>query len=430
VSLQNRATIISQGLGAFTVENAGVSVVAKERLEISGDSQLLGFGADGAGVLLRAPEVVLDGSVVGRPTAIVRGLPEIDAEGNIKKDADGNIILVPVEIAAAPGSGDISLEADRLVLQNGATLEGSTSSGLRGGRLSITARDEVVLMGAGTGIRSATTGIGEGGEIRVLSPTVSLLDGAEISASASGAGRAGEITVDGQRVTVRNRSEIAARSTGLGDAGSVRVRGLDAIQLRDSSVTTEALQGSGGNISLESDRLIELRRSSVTASVTSGSGGNITIDPTFVILDEGSRIIAQAREGSGGNIRITADVLLVSLDSEISASSQRGVNGTVAINSPETNIAGTLSALPASFFDGAALLRQRCAQRTEKGAGSFVVASASGITASPDAPLAAISSARKASAPEETLAGMVLGQDGEGRTVGLLVACESGFESL
>jgi len=285
-------------------------------------------------------------------------------------------------------------------------------------------------MGAGTGIRSATTGIGEGGEIRVLSPTVSLLDGAEISASASGAGRAGEITVDGQRVTVRNRSEIAARSTGLGDAGSVRVRGLDAIQLRDSSVTTEALQGSGGNITLEADRLLELRRSSVTASVTSGSGGNITIDPTFVILDEGSRIIAQAREGSGGNIRITADVLLVSLDSEISASSQRGVNGTVAINSPETNIAGTLSALPASFFDGAALLRQRCAQRTEKGAGSFVVASASGITASPDAPLAAISSARKASAPEETLAGMVLGQDGEGRTVGLLVACESGFESL
>jgi hypothetical protein len=91
---------------------------------------------------------------------------------------------------------------------------------------------------------------------------------------------------------------------------------------------------------------------------------------------------------------------------------------------PEVDLAGTLSALPASFLDAASLLRQRCAQRAEAGAGSFVVAGTSAIDASPDAPLEAVSDgALGALAPDATLTGMVFGEDAEGRKIGMVVGC-------
>jgi hypothetical protein len=93
---------------------------------------------------------------------------------------------------------------------------------------------------------------------------------------------------------------------------------------------------------------------------------------------------------------------------------------------PGVDLAGTLSALPASFLDAASLLRQRCAQRAEVGAGSFVVAGTSAIDASPDAPLEATSvDALGALAPDATLTGMMLGEDAEGRRIGMVVGCGS-----
>jgi hypothetical protein len=87
-----------------------------------------------------------------------------------------------------------------------------------------------------------------------------------------------------------------------------------------------------------------------------------------------------------------------------------------------------VTALPASFLDATALLRQRCAQRGSKSAGSFVVAGTAGIASSPDAPLAAAGGETQASAVTQAQpAGLVIGQDASGHAVGLVVTCESAF---
>jgi hypothetical protein len=212
-----------------------------------------------------------------------------------------------------------------------------------------------------------------------------------------------------------------------GPAGAISLR-ANEIHVLGGAITTNAATADGGNIDIVARDRLHLVHGEITATVNDGTGGNITIDPTFVILDQNSKVIAQAGTGTGGNIQITADVLLVSLESVISDSSQFGTNGVVAIDSPEVDIAGTLSALPASFLDAASLLRQRCAQRAEAGAGSFVVAGTSALSASPDAPLEAISEgALGALAPDATLTGMVLGEDAEGRKIGVVVGC--GLES-
>src|SRR4029450_10616269 len=137
---------------------------------------------------------------------------------------------------------------------------------------------------------------------------------------------------------------------------------------------------------IEAEDQLHLVRSAITASVTSGSGGNVTIaDPQLVLLEEGSRIVAQAVEGSGGKITLGADVLLVSVDSLISASSQLGIQGTVEIRAPDTDLAAELAALPESFLDAVALMKERCAARQGgERAGSFVVTGRHGVPASPD----------------------------------------------
>ena len=142
---------------------------------------------------------------------------------------------------------------------------------------------------------------------------------------------------------------------------------------------------------MEVGSLLHLRDgSSITTSVACpgtgaclGDGGNITIDPVFTVLDGGSRIVAQAREGSGGNIRITTDFLFQSPDSLIDVSSEFGVSGTVEIDSPDTDITGGITTLPESFFDAAALLRERCGVRAVSGQSSFIIGGG-GIPAEPD----------------------------------------------
>ena len=86
--------------------------------------------------------------------------------------------------------------------------------------------------------------------------------------------------------------------------------------------------------------------------------GHINIDPTFLVLDQ-SRIQANAFEGNGGNISITAGFLLVTPDSVIEASSQRGIDGIINVDAPDSDVAGSLTALNANFQDPRRLLRAR-----------------------------------------------------------------------
>ncbi|MCX5737853.1 MAG: hypothetical protein NTZ61_05035, partial [Proteobacteria bacterium] len=283
--------------------------------------------------------------------------------------------------------------------------------------------------GTGSGIASRTGGRGTGGDVTLRAPRIDVTSGGEVSARSTPG--LGDVATIFESLFPRDEHGTPiiplAPSTADGKAGVISLQ-ANAVHLLGGAITTNATTADGGDIEIVARDRLHLVHGEITATVNDGTGGNITIDPTFVILDQNSKVIAQAGTGTGGNIQISADVLLVSLESVISASSQFGTNGVVAIDSPEVDLAATLSALPASFLDAASLLRQRCAQRAEAGAGSFVVAGTSALSASPDAPLEAVSDgALGALAPDATLTGMVLGEDAEGRKIGVVVGC--GFET-
>jgi len=60
-------------------------------------------------------------------------------------------------------------------------------------------------------------------------------------------------------------------------------------------------------------------------------------------------------------------------------------SGIVEVNTPDVDLAGTLTALPASYLDASSLMRERCAaRRSGERAGSFAVRGNGGIPAEPD----------------------------------------------
>ena len=113
-----------------------------------------------------------------------------------------------------------------------------------------------------------------------------------------------------------------------------------------SSITTEAKQASGGDINLQAIDRIRLLDSTLSASVSDGpgGGGNISIDPKLVLF-QNSTVLAKADQGTGGRIAIRADSFVSDANTVVNADAGRGVNGTVTIQSPTSNLSGTVGQL-------------------------------------------------------------------------------------
>ena len=242
----------------------------------------------------------------------------------------------------------------------------------------------VLVNGAGSGIFADTEGTGAGGAINLAAKTLTIQNGGTISASTTGTdSRAvgGSITVNAtDQVTLITGASITASSTGKdsGNAGDIKINAGQQLDLRNESsitTTTESAQANGGNIDIRAIDRVRLVNSTLSTSVKGeeGSGGNITIDPNVIVL-QNSDVTAKAVQGAGGNITLTTPLFLADSTSLVSASSQFGVNGTVTIQSPTSNLSGSLGPLASKPSQAQALLTQRCAALANGQASSFVVA--------------------------------------------------------
>ena len=122
--------------------------------------------------------------------------------------------------------GDIQINTDQLNLSNGAVIAGQSVVG-DGGNVGIRATQSLISRG---GIISAaaggeTFGGGAGGNIKISSPVVVLLDQTEISADAF-AGAGGNIVITTQRLLTDQLSMITASSS-LGVDGQIQINSPD-----------------------------------------------------------------------------------------------------------------------------------------------------------------------------------------------------------
>ena len=204
---------------------------------------------------------------------------------SVGKDLDGNI--------GQGDSNKLIIQTNQLVVQDGAQIVVGTLGAGAAGNLTITA-DTITLDGSNnrgsSGLfASALLGPGRGGDILVEADSLVVKNGATINASnfsstnsdlLPGQGAAGDITINAQTIELSNEGTITTSTNG-GDRGNI-VLNSNLITLSDrSSITTDAQSTDGGNIFINTQFLVANPNedSDITANAfENGMGGSIRIN--------------------------------------------------------------------------------------------------------------------------------------------------------
>ncbi|WP_206755699.1 S-layer family protein [Leptolyngbya sp. FACHB-671] len=288
---------LSANLSSFS--NTGLRVPAGESLTLlGGNIRMIGGG-------LTAPG--------GRVE--IGGLSE---PGTVRFNADGSLSF-PAEVARSDvflrgafidvignGGGSITVNARELKILIGFLSAGiSSNSGLVG-----TQAGDITLNASTIRGRVFTTiinlvdegGVGNGGDIRITTDSLSLTDFAQIGTSTAGQGDAGD-------VIIHARDRVALRFSGIFSS------------VEPSSANTPVV-GAGGNIEITTNSLLLTDAGQVAAiTFAQGNAGNVIIhardrvslDGTIPSLDAPSAIVSivgdfeenEAAVGDGGNVEIT-----------------------------------------------------------------------------------------------------------------------------
>jgi filamentous hemagglutinin family protein len=330
----------------------------------------------------------IDKLIVNEGGSIVTNTRGIGDAGNIEIDArtieltSSRELALSTSIASSSidlssgNVGTITIDTDRLILQNGAQIAVATAGSGNGGTLIINASESVTLTGISDFGRSglfasAIIDVGNGGNIIVNTDTLTITDGAIVSTS--------------------NFSSIDPTiPPGQGAAGNLQIN-TNTLQLDNGGIiNAEAAFGDRGNISIDSDRLLLTGGSKIsTNALATATGGNIEIFADTIVAFENSDITANAVENFAGKVTIDAQSVFgtkfadfLTPESDITASSDLGVafNGVVTIETPDIDPARGLVELSSAVVDPSKTIVDTCSLE----AGNIsIVRGKGGLPASP-----------------------------------------------
>ncbi|MBE9200502.1 MULTISPECIES: S-layer family protein [unclassified Nodularia (in: cyanobacteria)] len=272
------------------------------------------------------------------------------------------------QVYRAGNGGDVSVVARKLILEDGASVRTTVFPGAtgQGGNVSLDVADEIDALRLNSigsqpsGINALTFGIGNGGNIRVSSGKLNLIDGGTISTITSrlagvpgtGIGNAGDITlvvgessnlVGVSPISSSQNSFIGSLSTGFGNTGNVLIT-TPILSIQDGAtlgvLTVPVIGGLGdpnqftnlgsnGSVTLNvSDRFIISGinpingSSSVLNSInySSAKPGEVTITTNQLLVLDGG-IISNSTVGTGdaGTLRIQANDILIDGENNFAA---------------------------------------------------------------------------------------------------------------
>ncbi len=326
---------------------AGDIILSTSRLAIQSGAQLGSFtSAEGRGG---------DVTIQAAKSVTVEGLDEAT-----DLDSPLSLIFSQSNPETTGRAGNIRIDTDQLMVQNGGQISTNTFGTGNAGNLSIRAsqidlsetavaadgqllrnNDGIPLSGGlfvGTGVGSS----GRGGRLQIETESLRLRDGAIVQATTYGSGAAGDISVQArQSIEVTGRSSVGNLPARIA-ATSGGVPGLITAESRQAT-------GRGGSLMLSSPNLTVSNQGIITvnsASARSPGAGTIRITADQVQLDRQGQISAQTESGNRARIQIEgAERLTLRRNSNISTRagirSDGGDAGNIAVN------AGVILAAPA-----------------------------------------------------------------------------------
>ncbi|MEL6442365.1 MAG: filamentous hemagglutinin N-terminal domain-containing protein [Cyanobacteria bacterium J06621_8] len=362
--------------------------------------------------------------------------------------ANAGLIQAAVFQGSTGNGGDITIETPQLTLTEESLIGASILGEGNGGSINILAADSITLANASFILATVFEGAtGNGGDIIIETPQLTLTEGSQVDASIFGEGNAGSVTInasesvslsgtlensrggifasaliedgnsgdinlttgeltisDGAIITASNFSSLGVENggsaPGTGEPGNISIT-ADTLNLASEGrieAITQAETGDGANINLEIADTIFLSGDSFISAQAFGNadGGNINIDTDFIVAVEGNNdIIASAEQGQGGNINISAESLLGiragtlnPFTSDINASSEFGLDGSVALDVPDIASLQGEAELLTNILEPDTATAQACNDRDRIVANnSLVISGQGGVPDAPDMPL-------------------------------------------
>jgi len=304
-------------------------------------------------------------------TSSNNGAGSIQVYGNTV-ELIGNISLI--NQTGASNGLDLTINANKLIIRDGAQVSTSTQGSGNGGDLTVNALESVEVIG------------------RLIEPSRRLNQPSSLATSTAGTGNAGKLTINTRRLRIQNGALVTTESNGQlnerfrllaarGNGGNLTVNASESVELIGVSqngrpsrlVALTNSFGNAGKVTINSRRLI--LRDQAVISVSSqfssfryvgnppvlGTAGEINVNAGSILLDEKGQISSNSQGGGGGDITLQVqDVLLLRRNSQITTNAGTanapGNGGNITINAPN----GFLIATPqennditANAFSGA-----------------------------------------------------------------------------
>lgn len=369
LSVRDGSQIVTNTFG-LSRGNAGNLIVKAERIELVGnDGQSASglfassesFGNSGNLTIEAQRLLVLDGAIAqnttfrsGNAGDLTVNVREIELNGAYRDISKGVTISgglkASADINSTGNGGNLVVNVGRFTILNGAETQSSTLGSGRAGTVTVKATESVELAGrtfdnqfasairAVSGLEGVNTNVtGQAGDVTIITPILTVSNGAEIRVSATGTGASGNLNVQANLVRLDRQGTLQAE-TRAGDRGNINLQARDSLQLlRNSAVSANAFgTATGGNVFIDATTLAALQNSDITANAEFAFGG---------------RVIVDAPQG-----------YFKTLDSVITAISALGVqfNGVVEIRTPDIDASKGLVTLSLDPVDVSKLIAQRC----------------------------------------------------------------------
>ena len=237
-------------------------------------------------------------------------------------------------------AGNITINTDSLLVNSGSKIETDTSATGNAGSIIINATDKVIVDGTGTFLFPERDD--SGNLIPGTLQEVEIFSRISSGVSIGGIGNGGNVEINTPQLSVTNEGEISTNSSGQGNAGSIFVNADEFVRVEgeDSLIragTRAGSTGNGGNFTIQTNRLSVVDGAQIsTSSSGQGNSGNLIINANESIELNGdgnengrSGLFAGAliEDGNGGNLQIFTQDLIISDGATINVSNFPSVEG-------------------------------------------------------------------------------------------------------
>lgn len=335
-----------------------------------------GATGNGGNLLIEAPYLkVADGAIIGADTFGSGNAGTLTIQADLVEFLAGSVVETSVYQGATGRGGNLIIQADRLLVRDGAQVLTFTLDGGDAAQMTIKAREVDVIGTSETGglasVLAASVeegATGNGGQMTIEAESLRITNGARVGVESVGFGNAGELRVRANLVEVAGTSAKGSPSTLSADTTAAGLGGdltLETAKLivRDGGQIATGTLGSraGGNLNIKASESIELSGSVpaipptqrdffrdesgqrfpsglFASSQGTGDAGILNIETQrFIVRDGAQASVSSNQTGGAGNLNLTARQIRLDRGT-LSAATAQGNQGNMTLSAADIQL--------------------------------------------------------------------------------------------